>query len=78
VDKPVSTNPYRGRPGFWNRWNAFTYNFSGAAQVGVGGTGQEAPLEARTAVCPLCGADMSLHRIERGVGLTPTRLHCPA
>jgi hypothetical protein len=78
VDKPISTNPYRGRPGFWNHWNAFTYNFSGAAQVGVGGNRQEALQEARVAVCPLCGADMSLHHIERGVGLTPTRLHCPS
>ena len=73
------TNPYIGLPGFWNGWNRFVYNFSGAAQVGIGRGRKEAPYVAPAdPKCPLCGASMSEHRIERSSGLTPTRLHCPA
>ncbi len=27
--------------------------------------------------CPICGARMDTHTIERGEGHTPTRIHCP-
>ncbi|MCU1570521.1 MAG: hypothetical protein JWR33_1262 [Naasia sp.] len=72
------TNPYIGLKGFWNRWNRFTYTFSGAADVGIGRGKVEAPyappLEPR---CPVCDRLMSEHQIERGTATVPTRLHCP-
>ncbi len=72
------TNPYRGLPGFWNRWNWFTYNFSGAAQVGVGRGKTEDPYQpAADPVCPICGKPMADHRIERGTDRVATRIHCP-
>ncbi len=73
-----NTNPYRGLKGFWNRWNRITYNFSGAAQVGVGrGRTEEAPSTQPDRPCPICGKPMSEHRIERGTATVPTRIHCP-
>ncbi|THG30262.1 hypothetical protein E6C64_15115 [Naasia lichenicola] len=72
------TNPYRGRPGFWNRWNAFTYMFSGAAQVGVGPGKVEPPYSPPAdPVCPLCGRSMADHGIERGASTVPTYIRCP-
>jgi hypothetical protein len=72
------TNPYRGLPGFWNRWNWLIYNVSGAAQVGLGRGKKEAPyvppLDPR---CPICGHAMAEHSIERGTAAVPTRLRCP-
>jgi hypothetical protein len=72
------SNPYVGLKGFWNRWNRITYNFSGAAQVGLGRGGAEAPdAAASEAVCPLCGKPMEGHRFERSTDRTPTRMICP-
>jgi hypothetical protein len=79
VGKPDVTNPYTGLPGFWNRWNRITYSFSGAAQVGVGRGKTEAPYQPPAdPKCPICGAAMAEHRIERGTATVPTRVHCPA
>ena len=72
------TNPYVGRKGFWNRWNRFTYRFSGAAQVGVGRGRTEAPYTPPADPrCPVCGLPMKDHRIDRGSGNRPTRINCP-
>ena len=72
------TNPFRGLPGFWNRWNEFFYRFSGGAQVGVGRGRTEAPYRAPAdPACPLCGSRMAEHVIQRGTATTATRLHCP-
>ena len=78
MGKGDRTNPYVGRKGFWNRWNRFTYNFSGAAQVGTGGRSERALQPPTEHTCPMCGRPMAEHEIERGNGRTPTRIHCPA
>ena len=74
------TNPYGGRRGFWNRWNAFTYIFSGAAQVGIGRGKTEQPYVAPAdPACPLCGIPLAQHVIERSDDQRhSTRLHCPS
>lgn len=72
------TNPFRGRPGFWNRWNEFFYRFTGGAQVGIGRGRVEAPYAPPADPrCPVCSERMAAHVIERGTPTTPTRLHCP-
>jgi hypothetical protein len=72
------TSPYRGLPGFWNRWNAFTYTFSGGAQVGVGRGKVEAPhVPQANPVCPLCAKPMADHVIDRGTATVPTYVRCP-
>jgi hypothetical protein len=49
----------------------------GPAQLGPGKNG-ERPAEPRLSTCPLCGADMSAHVVERTSDQhTPTRLVCP-
>lgn len=76
--KSDPTNPFRGLPGFWNRWNEFFYRFSGGAQVGVGRGRREAPYQPPADPrCPLCDERMADHRIERGTATVATRLHCP-
>jgi hypothetical protein len=44
--------------------------------VGIGRP--EAPYQPPAdPACPLCGAPMAEHRIDRGDATTPTHLHCP-
>lgn len=75
---PVSKlpNPWEGQRGFWAAVNRFFYPVAGPAAVGIGRPEEPyvAPADPR---CPLCGAPMAEHVIERGVGTTSTRLHCP-
>ncbi|GAA1060886.1 hypothetical protein [Agromyces bracchium] len=69
-------NPWKGVPGFWSRVNQFLYPVAGPAQVGIGRP--EAPyVPPADPTCPLCGALMAEHRIDRGDATTPTHLHCP-
>lgn len=69
-------NPWAGKPGFWAAVNRFFYPIAGPAAVGIGR--EEAPYVAPIdPTCPLCGALMADHEIERGVGTRSTRLHCP-
>jgi hypothetical protein len=69
-------NPWKDVPGFWARVNRFLYPFAGPAEVGIGRP-EEPYRPAPDPSCPLCGAPMAEHRIERGDASTATRLHCP-
>lgn len=70
-------NPWKGVPGFWARVSRLVYPIAGPAQVGIGRPEEpyRPPADPR---CPICGAAMSAHRIDRGDANTPTHLHCPA
>lgn len=63
---------------FYRAWNRVVYTFTGPAQIGAGYA--EGPdVRPSDPDCPMCGAAMSTHRLERSSGqYTPTRLHCPA
>jgi hypothetical protein len=68
-------NPFSGRPGFINNLNRIVYRYAGPAQVGIGRA--EAPYTPPADPrCPLCGAPMAAHEIDR-TG-ERTQLHCPA
>lgn len=67
-------NPFEGKPGIINNLNRIAYSFAGPAQVGIGRP--ELPYVAPTDPrCPLCGARMDLHIIDRSG--ERTQLHCP-
>ena len=69
-----SLNPFRGKTGFYNRFNNLVYFFTGPAQVGIGRP--EAPyVPPADPRCPICGHLMADHRIDRGG--ERTQLHCP-
>jgi hypothetical protein len=71
---PTRLNPFLGKPGFYNRFNALVYNFTGPAQVGIGRP--EAPyVPPADPRCPLCGRAMAGHRIDRSG--ERTQVHCP-
>ena len=72
--RPDPTNPYDGAPGFWNSVNRVFYRVAGPSQVGIGRAEQPyvAPSDPR---CPLCGALMADHTIDR-TG-PRTQLYCP-
>ncbi|GGI47445.1 hypothetical protein BCL57_002142 [Agromyces flavus] len=71
----VLANPFAGRRGFFNRLNRFVYTFTGPAQVGIGRP--EAPYEPPADPrCPICGAPMAEHRVDRSG--ERTQLYCPA
>lgn len=73
-EKVDPTNPYDGAPGFWNSVNRIFYRVAGPAQVGIGRV--EAPHVPPTDPrCPLCGAAMAAHVIDR-TG-PRTQLYCP-
>lgn len=73
------TNPFEGRPGFWNRVNQMLYPFTGPAQVGIGIGKTERPYSAPVdPSCPICGRPLADHAIERGDATTPTYLNCPS
>ena len=64
----------RERLPWWERLNKSLRPFMGPAQLGPF---DEAPRPSSTGKpCPLCGAPLDTHVIERGAG--STRLHCPA
>ncbi len=62
---------------WWERLNKALYPYMGPAQLGVAG---EAPVtvDRTQQPCPLCGAPMAGHVVERSGGSVATRLHCPA
>ncbi|MFB9641424.1 hypothetical protein [Agromyces lapidis] len=71
-------NPYKGRPGFWNRLSAAIYPITGPAEVGIGIGVTEAPYEPpANPMCPICAAPMAEHDIKRGDASTPTYFTCP-
>jgi hypothetical protein len=66
-------NPFDGKTGF-NRLNRIVYTFTGPAQIGIG-RAEEPYAPPADPHCPLCGASMALHTIDR-TG-ERTQLHCP-
>lgn len=71
-------NPFKGRPGFWNRVSAVLYPISGQAQVGIGVGKKEAPyVPPANPLCPICSKPMAEHRVTRGDASTPTYVKCP-
>ena len=78
MHKPIRTNPYAGKPGFWNRLNRIFFQFTGPAQVGIGvGRRESAYVPPENPTCPICSKPMADHRVERGTATVPTRVHCP-
>ncbi len=73
---PNPLNPFNDSRGFFGALGPTLWAVTGPAAVGIGRPEQPyvAPADPR---CPLCGAAMAEHTIERGAGTTPTRLHCP-
>ena len=71
---PNPMNPFDGKPGFVNKLNRIVFTFTGPAQVGIGRA--EAPyVPPADPRCPLCGAPMAQHEIDRSG--ERTQLHCP-
>jgi len=64
------------RTRWWDRLNRAVFPFMGPAQLGPG-RGGERPA-ARLTTCPVCGAEMRDHVVQRTSDQhTPTRLVCP-
>jgi hypothetical protein len=60
---------------WWDRWNRAVFPWMGPAQLGPFG---EPPLPpSAEQPCPLCGAAMNEHSVERPGGRVASRLHCP-
>lgn len=60
---------------WWDRLNKALFPYLGPAQLGPYGEAPLPPVAGKA--CPLCGAPMSDHVIERAGGNVATRLHCP-
>lgn len=69
-------NPFKGKPGFWNRVNRVVYTFTGPAQVGIGRP-EEPYVPPADPVCPVCSRLIAEHDIRRGDATTRTQLNCP-
>lgn len=70
-------NPFLDSPGFWGAFGRVLWSMTGPAAIGIGRP--EAPYSPPADPrCPLCHDAMDAHRIERGMGTTATRLHCPS
>ena len=67
--------------GFWNlyeNFNKVVRTFTGPAELGAGHP-EEPEVRRADAACPLCGAPMTEHVIQRTADQrTATRLICPA
>ena len=60
---------------WWDRLNGMLMPYIGPPELGPF---DQAPLPPTgPKPCPICGAAMSAHEIERSGGNTATRLHCP-
>jgi hypothetical protein len=60
---------------WWDRLNRMLMPYIGPPELGPYDQAPLAPTGPKA--CPLCGAAMSEHVIERIGGNTATRLHCP-
>lgn len=69
-------NPFNETKGFFGAFGRALWTVTGPAAVGIGRP-EEPYVPPANPTCPLCGALMADHRIERGTGTTATRLHCP-
>lgn len=67
--------PWDGQPGFWAAVNRFFYQFEGPAQLGD--RNEPAYVPPADPKCPICGASMHEHRIDRGGPGKPTHMKCP-
>ncbi len=68
-------SPYDGRPGFYAAMQRFFYQFEGTSQLGDPNEPRYVPpADPR---CPVCGALMAEHRIDRGGPGKATHLNCP-
>jgi hypothetical protein len=78
VHEPITRldNPFKGKPGFWNRVNRIVYTFTGPAQVGIGRP-ESAYVPPSNPTCPVCKHPMSEHDVRRGDANTRTQLNCP-
>jgi hypothetical protein len=65
-----------GKGPWWDRLNRKLFPYLGPPELGPYDEPPLAPTGPKP--CPVCGARMDEHEIERGVGRTPTRIHCPA
>jgi hypothetical protein len=75
----TTMNPFKGRPGFWNRVNQLLYPIAGPAQIGIGIGKTEAPyVPPANPTCPICTRPMTEHIVQRGDASTPTYVTCPA
>jgi hypothetical protein len=74
MTRPTRSEPTgnRGYAGFIERLNARLLPYLGPPPLGPY---NEEPAPARPAACPLCGAPMSEHDIDRSG--ERTQLHCP-
>jgi hypothetical protein len=61
---------------WWDRLNRRLFPYLGPPQLGPYDEPPLAPTGPKP--CPVCGQRMDEHEIERGVGRTPTRIHCPS
>lgn len=68
--------PYDGVPGFYAAVQRFFYQFEGPAQLGD--PNEPAAVLPADPACPICGAAMSGHRIDRGGPGKTTHLRCPS
>jgi hypothetical protein len=60
---------------WWDRLNGALMPYIGPPELGPY---DQAPLpRAGAKPCPICGAPMDDHEIERGEGRVATRIHCP-
>ena len=69
---PLDPRGQRGYAGFIDRLNARLLPYIGPPPLGPY---DEAPVPAKPPACPLCGAPMSEHDIDRSG--ERTQLHCP-
>jgi hypothetical protein len=60
---------------WWDRLNGALLPYIGPPPLGP--FDQDALPPTTEKACPLCGAPMSRHEIERSGGNVATRLHCP-
>ncbi len=64
------------RTRWWDKLNRALYPYLGPAELGPF---DQPPLPSLAAkACPLCGAPMTAHSVERPGGNVASRLHCPA
>jgi hypothetical protein len=61
---------------WWDRLNGALLPYIGPPPLGPFDQEPLAPTAQKP--CPICGAAMADHEIERSGGNTATRLHCPA
>lgn len=76
TDEHVPANDFEGGGGFFNRLNRRLFPYLGPPPLGP--YDQPEPPARATRACPLCGAPMADHEIDRSGGANrPTKFYCP-